>query len=80
MPFESAEVELGPSAQLFLFSDGVFEVEKPGEAMWKFEEFVRFMAGQPAGDGRMDGLLAYARKLGGSETLADDFSVVQVDF
>jgi phosphoserine phosphatase RsbU/P len=80
MPYEAAAVELGPYAQLFLFSDGVFEVEQPGGAMWKFEEFVRFMAGQPAGDGRMDGLLAHARRLGGSDTLADDFSVVQVDF
>ena len=55
-------------------------------ALWRFRprafssSLVRFMAGQPAGDGRMDGLLAHARRLRGSDTLADDFSVVQLDF
>jgi phosphoserine phosphatase RsbU/P len=80
MPFDTDVVELGPYARLFLFSDGVFEIEQPGGAMWKFESFAQWLTAQATGDGTMDRLLEHVRRLHGSETLADDFSMVQVGF
>ena len=80
MPFESSSCDLGPSAELLLFSDGVFEVERPDGTMWAFDEFAQFAAARPAGAGRIDRLLAEARRLRGADLLADDFSMVRVVF
>jgi sigma-B regulation protein RsbU (phosphoserine phosphatase) len=80
MPFDTDIVELGASSQLYLFSDGVFEVERPDGTMWKYDEFVPYLAGLAPDDKPLDQLLAHARQMHGSDTLADDFSIVQVGF
>jgi sigma-B regulation protein RsbU (phosphoserine phosphatase) len=79
LPFDADAVELGPFAVLYLFSDGVFEIERPGGAMWKYDEFASYLAALPPEEG-LDRLLAHARQMHGSDTLADDFSIVQVAF
>jgi phosphoserine phosphatase RsbU/P len=78
LPFGSDAVEVGPFGQLYLFSDGVFEIERPDGKMWTYDEFVPYLAG--LADDPLDRLLAHARGLHGSDTLADDFSIVQVCF
>ncbi len=78
MPFDADAVDVGPFAQLFLFSDGVFEIEHPGGKMWTYDEFVPYLAG--LAEDPLDRLLAHARALHGADTLADDFSIVQVEF
>ncbi len=80
MPFESSACDLGPFAELLLFSDGVYEVERPDGEMWTFDEFAQFAAGGPPGPGRIDRLLAEARRLRGAEVLGDDFSMVRIVF
>jgi phosphoserine phosphatase RsbU/P len=80
MPFESSACDLGPFAELLLFSDGVYEIERPDGAMWTFDEFAAFAAAQPPGAARIDRLLAEARRLHRSDVLGDDFSMVRVVF
>ena len=80
MPFDSSACDFGPYAELLLFSDGVFEIERPDGAMWTFDAFVRFAAAQPAGAGRIDRLLAEARRLRGGDMFADDYSMVRIVF
>jgi hypothetical protein len=46
--------------------------------MWTHQEFVEFMTPLAAEDDLMDRLYAHVRKLHGSETLADDFSILDV--
>lgn len=67
--------------RLFVYSDGVFEINKPGGQMWEFREFLEYMA-QPAaaGKSKMDELLHYARALQSSDDLNDDFSIVEFRF
>jgi len=78
-PFESTTVDLGAFAQLYLFSDGAFEVSLPNGKMWQLDEFVEYMAAQPRAEaGLPDRLLSHVRQLQGSETLADDFSLLEV--
>jgi sigma-B regulation protein RsbU (phosphoserine phosphatase) len=80
-PFESGTVDLGAFAQLFLFSDGVFEISPPEGPMWQLDDFVQFMTSQPRAEaGLPDRLLAHVRKLHGVEILEDDFSLVEVTF
>jgi sigma-B regulation protein RsbU (phosphoserine phosphatase) len=80
MEYDTQVVELGPFSHLILYSDGVYEIARPGQPMWKFQEFVDFISGLPHEDPVADRLLTHVRQLGGLETLADDFSVLEVRF
>jgi sigma-B regulation protein RsbU (phosphoserine phosphatase) len=78
--YDTQTIQLSPFSRLLLYSDGVYEIARPGQPMWKFQEFVQFVSGLPRADPVGDRLLAHVRQLGGSETLADDFSVLEVGF
>ncbi|WP_315854063.1 fused response regulator/phosphatase [Gemmata palustris] len=79
--YESEVVKLDAYARLLIYSDGVFEIELPQGGMWTFEEFVEHVSGlSPAGGSIIDQLLAHVRALHGSETLGDDFSMVEIHF
>jgi phosphoserine phosphatase RsbU/P len=80
VPFDAGAVDLTAGARLMLFSDGVFEIEKTDGANWAFEDFLRFMAGVAKEADPIDRLLAHVRQLHGSDTLADDFSMLEVFF
>jgi sigma-B regulation protein RsbU (phosphoserine phosphatase) len=79
VPFESSSCGLGPYAELLLFSDGVYEIPEPS-GVWTFDEFEAFAAASPPDEGRIDRLLAEARRRNGAETLGDDFSMVRIRF
>jgi len=80
MPYETDVIDLGPFAQLFLYSDGVFEIEQRNGKMWTSDEFEVFLSSLPLDGAPMDRLLTYARELRGSDVLADDFSMLQINF
>ena len=77
IPFEADFLALKPGDKLLLFSDGVYEIEKADGANWDYEEFLDFMATAGREVNCMDRLLQHVRGLHGSETLADDFSIVE---
>ncbi len=67
--------------RLFLFSDGVYEIEKVDKTMWPFSEFIDYMKQPtPAGESRMDLLTVHARQLQGVDEFKDDFSIVEFEF
>src|SRR5205823_6295856 len=72
VPFETRAVAVERYARLLLYSDGVFEIERPGAGMWKYEEFVAFITEASGGDDLMDRLYAHVRSLHGGDTLNDD--------
>jgi sigma-B regulation protein RsbU (phosphoserine phosphatase) len=81
MEFDTQSVPLGSYARLMLYSDGVFEIERPDGTMWKFTEFVDFVAAMsPDPEPAMDRLLSHVRQMRGVPTMADDFSLVEVNF
>ena len=80
LPFETSAVAIEPSARLFIFSDGVYEIEKTDGQNWDYDEFVQFMATLPPGVNAMDHLLAQGRQLHGSDILGDDFSILELVF
>jgi sigma-B regulation protein RsbU (phosphoserine phosphatase) len=80
-PFQTKKVEVPAGARLLVYSDGVFEIERPDGTMWQLDEFVSWMAAQPTGpESAGDRLLAHARQMRGQDVLADDFSLVEVTF
>jgi phosphoserine phosphatase RsbU/P len=79
LTFDTQTVAAGPGSKLYLFSDGVFEIEKTDGQMWKYEEFVEFMQANSSSAGPlMDQLLKHVQDLHESDQLADDFSIVEV--
>lgn len=79
--FVSQDVGIPAGARLFVFSDGVYEVELPDGQIWPFDDFATFLEKPPsAGASRMDELLAEARRLNGADTLPDDFSILEAVF
>ncbi len=81
LPYDTDSTELGPYARLYVYSDGVFEIEQPGGKMWTIEEFVSYMASPPPSEEpATDRLLAHCRRLHGSDVLGDDFSMIEIDF
>ena len=78
MPFKTQRTALGPYARLLVFSDGVFEIERPDGVMWQFPEFVEYVSTELAGlESVIEPLLAKVRQLRGGDLLADDFSLLE---
>ena len=78
--FSSDTLVLPQASRLLLYSDGAFEIQKKSDrAMWRFDEFVEYVANLPD-EGGLDRLLANARALKGDDALEDDFSVVELVF
>ena len=48
LEFETASTTLDAFAKLYLYSDGVYEIEKTDKTMWPFSEFIEFMRTGPA--------------------------------
>lgn len=78
-PFSSATCTVEKGSRLYLFSDGVFELLKPNGEMMELAEFVALLA-EKAGKDDLEQLYQFAKKLSGNGPLADDFSIVRIDF
>jgi sigma-B regulation protein RsbU (phosphoserine phosphatase) len=80
LPFANTIVELAPFARLLLYSDGAVEIAKPGGEMSTYEEFTSFITARCMQDDLMESVLQRARQVGGKDILADDCSLMQVEF
>src|SRR3954447_15306291 len=68
MTFETRSCTVDPFARLYLFSDGVYEIQKTDGAMWPFHDFLDFMGRRPEPgepDSTMDRLSQETVRLGG---------------
>ena len=83
LEFQTSSATLNAFAKLYLYSDGVYEIERIDRRMWPFSEFVEFMKRGPhdtAGESKMDQLIAYDREIQGREEFVDDCSIVELRF
>lgn len=79
--FSQAVFEMGGGGRLYVFSDGVYEVSTPEGAIWSLKDFTGFMTASAKDPrGRMDALLHKVREVQRSESLPDDFSIVELVF
>lgn len=80
-PFSSSKVEIPHGASLYVYSDGVYEIELPDSSIWELDEmadFIKTAANDDASE--IDGLLKKVRAMGGKEILDDDFSMLKIIF
>ncbi len=83
LEFRPASTSLGPYANLFLYSDGVYEIERVDNSMWPFNDFIEFMKQGPhdaPNESKMDRLIAYDREIQGRDEFVDDCSIVEMRF
>lgn len=81
LSFASDARPVAPGSRLLLYSDGVFEVARPGGALWGLQAFLGAAAvpSQPP-EPPLDALIAAARQAGGRADFADDVSLLEVRF
>jgi phosphoserine phosphatase RsbU/P len=83
MTYETRSYPVDAFGRLYLFSDGVYEIERTDGAMWPFHEFLEFMGRKPEPgepESTMDRLIQKTVKLGGTDEYQDDFSIVEIQF
>ncbi len=78
--YDTLSLTLKPNAKIFLYSDGVFEIEQKSGEIWELDSFVRFICSLPPDTPVMDALLTHIQALQGSDQLGDDFSIMQIDW
>lgn len=83
LEFNNGQVTLAAGDRLYIFSDGVYEVnyaDRP-EAMMTVEEFGAGLA-KPAAPGmrKVEDMVAFVRKAQGRENFEDDFSLMEIQF
>lgn len=79
--FKTSSVEVPRPADLYLYSDGVYEVSLEDGSMWSFAEFKEFLLSRAADSGsEMDELYAHVLSLHGGQIAEDDFSLLKVRF
>ncbi len=81
MEFTVETQAIAPGDRLYLYSDGVFEIETPSGEQLKFEQFMEFIHMYVPGEvSTLDALWTRARTLSQQETLEDDFTILEVQF
>lgn len=78
--FPTAEFELPPDAAVYLFSDGIYEVTRPGGEEFTFGEFVDELVSIAAKSGGPPEILAAMRGVQNNTEFEDDVSVLTLRF
>ena len=81
MKYTGASASVTPGSKMYLFSDGVYEVDDPAGEMWSLDDLQGFLAAPaPEGGCEMDALYATLQKMHGAPILEDDFSMLRATF
>jgi sigma-B regulation protein RsbU (phosphoserine phosphatase) len=80
--FDNAETLVPPSSNLFVFSDGAYEITQPNGEMWTVDQFAEYLRGFDPGRGLADvgEVETKIRQVRGVPDFEDDVSVLQVRF
>ena len=80
--FDTCQVVVGPQSNLFLFSDGAYEITGPDGAMWSLDEFAEVVRGTDPAVGLtpLGEVESVIRRVRGVEHFEDDVSILGVRF
>ncbi len=77
--FKGAVVDLGPYAEMYVYSDGVYEVNQPDGNMLDRDDFIAMLSKEDPNEA-IDSIYRKMCTLQGSEAFEDDFSILQTVF
>ena len=79
--YEKSKHLVGKQTTLYIFSDGVYEVEKSDGSMWQFNEFTEFMSKTKSdSQSSLDRLYRHAENIRSQDNFEDDFTIMEVAF
>jgi phosphoserine phosphatase RsbU/P len=77
--FDRDEISISGPATLYVFSDGVYEILNDDGLCWGFDDLTAYLENSAAwGKSTIDDLWAHVRQISGTNTLDDDFSVLEI--
>jgi sigma-B regulation protein RsbU (phosphoserine phosphatase) len=77
--YSGASVALEPYSKLYVFSDGVYEVHRPGGTVMRLGELLAYLS-SPHGPSHPDEVWRFIQRESGTEPLKDDFSLLEIQF
>lgn len=73
--------QIQPAANLYIFSDGIYEVTLPNGEIWKLDNFIQVLADYTQkNQGSLENILQYVRSLQANDTFNDDVSLLHLAF
>jgi len=75
LPYPSARLEVPSAAELYIFSDGVYEIPRPDGTWQTLEEFSCFLQNECP---PIDTIVQRMRAMHGTEEFPDDFSLLKI--
>lgn len=79
--YKGDTVAVPPGAHLYVFSDGVYEVERPEGGMWTLDELGTYLIENSLNQGEdVDALYRKMQAYHGQDILEDDFSMLAIHF
>ncbi len=77
--YTSSSTILPLNSDIYVFSDGVYEIEKPDQSYWSLSELEEFISQNKSSDGsEIDQLLNFVKALSNKDILDDDFSMLKL--
>ena len=79
--FTATSVKMEESCNLYIFSDGAYEIQLGNDKMWELDDMKDYLMPRITEDGaEMDELYKHACELQNTEVLDDDYSIMQLIF
>ena len=81
--FSSGKIEIRPDTDLYVYSDGAYEIQKSGGEMMQIDDMIEFIKDNRNHDpvsNELDKLYHHLRGVQGGNKLEDDFSILKVTF
>lgn len=79
--YEVNQCQIPNSSSLYVFSDGVYEIQQPDGELWGMEAFTDVLTSYPLGaESHLDKIVNAVHEVNSKKTLDDDLSVLQVNF
>lgn len=74
------EIALGQYNKLFILSDGVYEITRPGLPDWQFDAFRQYISSTvTSAEFHVEKIYHDVREMYGSKNLEDDFSLIEIN-
>ena len=77
--YHTERITIPSGSRLYVFSDGVYEIDRPHMAMMGYDDFLTLLKSNETNAG-LDGILAMVREYQGSAVFEDDFSLMEFHF
>lgn len=75
---ENSTTKLSPGDKVYLYSDGVYEIEKSDGKIWGHEAFVDAMSIN-TDEPRIEQIRRVTQAIRGGDQYADDYSIVEIE-